>query len=422
MHSLTRLRPSQAIKIPAETLCPFLYQTRTITDQRSPPPSSTAHSHHNEDDTLTFLQRKARDVEARKARDSTLTSSERETFMNIMKNFGAKIDGIAIPPQVLASEPVRPSEMRSANYEPIKDSTAPLGPVSTRVTNRNVEDILSIFAPVETSQRFSVLSNSEADANSASVSTPQNVRQAAMQSLQYISSDLKTTFSLSSTTLPDLAIWRILETNIFPLITLLQTHNPPSATNPYQQTLGSLPSQHLPPSIYFLPPETPLLPLITILYPAATLLTLRTYVALLPSSGFVLALLPKIRSLGPASYLLAGNTHFFNALIYLNWTVYSDLRTIYNLLSEMRRSGVEYDQGTLDQIEEMRWQRSEDLKWAEGTKGNVSGRGWRWWNSRMQEEGWRRLMRKYRWDVLREGKRRGEEQELDEEGVDHEIR
>lgn len=425
MHKIATPRALKAIKIPSETLCPFLYQTRTISNQYAPRSSTTRRSRPDEDSTLTFLQRKARDVEARRSRESTLTARERQTFINIMKNFGARIDGLALPSELMSPEPSRSSKVPTTNDEPTQALGTPMETPHTRATNRDINNILSIFAPIETNQQFSTFSadtiGDDMDSDAAKV-TPQDTRKAAMESLRHISHNLQIALS-SSTIPPDVAVWRVLETDVFPLITLLQTSNMPSTQNPYTRTISSVSQEHLPPSITTLKPETPLLPLVTILYPAATLLALRTYIAHLSSSGYALALLPKIRSLGPASYLLAGNTQFFNALLYLHWTVYSDLRTIYQLLGEMKRSGIEYDQGTFHQIEEMRRQRNADIRGEEGLGSGASGRSRTWWTMRMQEDGWRGVMRKYKFDMLggqqRDTKRKGAEVEGDE--MDHEI-
>lgn len=218
-----------------------------------------------------------------------------------------------------------------------------------------------------------------------------------MVSLEYISHQLQTALA-SSTTHPDVAVWNFFESDILPLITLLRPTKPSSNQNPNEVTLAQLPSsENLPASLSHIDSDIPLLPLITILYPAATLLVLRTYLSRLPASGYALALFPRIRSLGPISYLLAGNTHLFNDLLYLHWTVYSDLRAISQLLGEMKRNGVEYDQNTIAQFRKMQLEKNVVMR---GWDGDDCGRSREWWEMKIQEDAWRTVARRYKLDVV----------------------
>lgn len=107
--------------------------------------------------------------------------------------------------------------------------------------------------------------------------------------------------------------------------------------------------------------------------------------------------------------------------MYVQWTVYSDLRGVYMLLTEMRRNDVDHDQVTLNLIEEISAQREKEVTGAEGTDVNVDGRAQDWWGMKRQEEGWRKLMRRYRFDIKKEGREGRRDDEDRERGIDREI-
>lgn len=87
------------------------------------------------------------------------------------------------------------------------------------------------------------------------------------------------------------------------------------------------------------------------------------------------------------------------------------------LLSEMRRTGVEHDQATLNLIEKISAQRQEDM--GEGKEVDIRARDW--WGMKRQEEWWRKLERKYRFDILKEGRQGSKSEDHDQE-IDKEIR
>lgn len=96
-------------------------------------------------------------------------------------------------------------------------------------------------------------------------------------------------------------------------------------------------------SLIKIPKEIPPLALISSLYPAALLLALRLMHKHSPISPLALLILPTIRSLGPTSYVLGASTPLYNELLSLRWNVYSDLKTMGELLAEMERGGVQFD-------------------------------------------------------------------------------
>lgn len=105
---------------------------------------------------------------------------------------------------------------------------------------------------------------------------------------------------------------------------------------------------------FHIPPEIPSLPIISTLYPALLLLTLRLLTTHFPLSPYATTLLPTIRSLGLRSYVLGTSIQLYNTLLSHRWVVYSDLRGMNALLTEMERGGVDLDTETVEVLERVR--------------------------------------------------------------------
>ena len=226
--------------------------------------------------------------------------------------------------------------------------------------------------------------------------TPQEIRTAALTAIISISKSIR--HALRSTSEPpDQALWHVLEAEVFPLADLLKHPLLDPSTlarlggsdqKPYLLTVGEVTSK-----LKGVPSETPLLSLITILYPAATLLALRSFAAYQPASSYALALLPKVKSLGPTSYLLAGNTHFYSCLLQIQWEVYSDLSGISKLLREMKSNGVIVDEGTAKVFRMIVADRGTDLDNTGTDYGRSSPeRGRDWWQMGIQRQGFERVV------------------------------
>lgn len=112
------------------------------------------------------------------------------------------------------------------------------------------------------------------------------------------------------------------------------------------------------------------------LYPAALLYALRLFARTFPSSHFAFNLLPRIRELGHTSYVLGASTQFYNSLMSLKWHRHSSLREIHQLLSEMERGGVEFNEETGRVIGQIVNERREaDVAVNSGSTGRTAA----WW-------------------------------------------
>lgn len=214
---------------------------------------------------------------------------------------------------------------------------------------------------------------------------------------------------------PDIAMWKVAEQKIFPLIQLLR---------PSTSTLSSPAPATEPTSLLqthpLIPPTVPLLPLLNLAYPSLTLLLIRLYSTHHPTSPYALALLPTLKSLGPTSYVLGANTHLYNSLLSLQWTIYSSLRGIASLLAEMEANGVDFDLGTWSVLKQVEEDREHDMN-------GIGERGATWWGRAEQRMWWQKVGLEWKevltskleekglstGEVMREGSASGEERVFD---------
>lgn len=90
------------------------------------------------------------------------------------------------------------------------------------------------------------------------------------------------------------------------------------------------------------------------LYPSYLLLGLRLLDrSFAKSSPLALTLLPKIKSLGLISHVLGASSQLYNELLQIHRYRYDDFRGVLQLLSEMEHSGIEFDQETLDIVQDI---------------------------------------------------------------------
>jgi hypothetical protein len=144
----------------------------------------------------------------------------------------------------------------------------------------------------------------------------------------------------------DFALWDVLEAEVFPMVRKLGIDEDSTAKRTRKN--------HLPLHIY------------GPLYPTYLLSALRLLDSQFArSSPLALHVLPRVRELGPASYVLGVSTPFYNELARLLWSRYGDPAAVFDLLDEMRISGLYCDESTraivrridnfLDNVAEGRW-------------------------------------------------------------------
>jgi hypothetical protein len=113
------------------------------------------------------------------------------------------------------------------------------------------------------------------------------------------------------------------------------------------------------------------------------IVTLRTN---FPTSTLPFTILPRLKSLGRGSYALGASTPLYNELIKAVWHSYTDFRFIDELLQEMDNGGLEFDQNTLDILEEIRLEGNRIKNGRYGINRRAV------WSTDIIQNGWRKVI------------------------------
>lgn len=105
-----------------------------------------------------------------------------------------------------------------------------------------------------------------------------------------------------------------------------------------------------------------------------------------PTSNYARYLLPTIKRLGPISYVLGTSPGLYNELLFLNWTEYSDLHGMADLLQEMMDKGIETNSVTMVLLARLRRLRRY------GRIGKMGPVVQHFWHMRGTLEGYRRIV------------------------------
>lgn len=164
----------------------------------------------------------------------------------------------------------------------------------------------------------------------------------------------------------DIELWRVLETEVFILVKSLK------------DKMRNKDDTVFPASV-----------LLSKNYSHYCLTALRLLRRKFPTSQFALSLLPAIKKLGPVSYVLGASSSLYNELLLLNWTQYTDLDGMSELLEEMRKQGVEVDGDTIKILHAVARDRSKALSDNSELEADQVAKAW--WRLRGVEESWNRL-------------------------------
>jgi len=106
------------------------------------------------------------------------------------------------------------------------------------------------------------------------------------------------------------------------------------------------------------------------LYPTYLLLGLRLLdTNFVTSSSLALNVLPRLKQLGLASYVLGVSTSFYNTLMTIYWGRYGDANAILDLLEEMQHAGLYFDADTRSIVQAIM---RELMPMAQGKRGKFS--------------------------------------------------
>lgn len=164
----------------------------------------------------------------------------------------------------------------------------------------------------------------------------------------------------------DIELWKVLETEVFTLVKSLK------------DKMRSKDDTVFPASV-----------LLSKNYSHYCLIALRLFRREFPTSQYALSLLPAIKKLGPVSYVLGASSSLYNELLLLQWTQYTDLDGMADLLEEMRKQGVEVDGDTIKILHAVARDRSKALSDTSELESDQVAKAW--WRLRGVEESWNRL-------------------------------
>lgn len=173
----------------------------------------------------------------------------------------------------------------------------------------------------------------------------------------------------------DVEIWRVLENEVFNVVVRFQEQlkaeeqesDKAAKKAARKKKKGAIDAEATEPE------QVPLLTILETNYAAHCLYALRLLRKHFRSSPYALFLLPKIKSLGPISYVLGTSSDLYNELMFIKWREYSDLHGISELGTEMRNRGLAVNQMTLEVL------RAVLLMSKQGTKGKYGEVVMAWW-------------------------------------------
>ena len=208
----------------------------------------------------------------------------------------------------------------------------------------------------------------------------------------------------------DLEIWRVLENEVFNLITQLDEHNKLVEKASRGQVLDAAKARKAEAEGKDIadvklekgdltPKETKLTKLtFTKAIPANNLFiilernyaeyclcALRLFRQNYPTSSYATHVFATMKERGPISYVLGASADIYNEVMFLKWTQHSDLHAVADLMEEMLNQGIEGNEVTVTLIKGIAQQRGN------GIRGYVGPVGKEWWNMRGNVDGWRRV-------------------------------
>ena len=223
----------------------------------------------------------------------------------------------------------------------------------------------------------------------------------------------------------DLEIWRVLENEVFSLITQLDEHNKIVERASKGQVLDAakarkagaegkdvadvkLEKGDLTPGETKLVKLTftkaiPINNLLVILnrnYAEYCLCALRMFRQNYPTSSYATHVFATMKARGPISYVLGVSSDIYNEVIFLKWTQHSDLHAVADLLEEMLNQGIEGNYVTVALIKGIAQQRRSGIREYMGPVVKE------WWHMRGNLEGWSRVRSLYERMQSEEAERR----------------
>lgn len=408
---------------PSSSLLPFLYHTQTLERQpfwlvtrRSYSDFSTTPKRqaftsvsesNNDDISIPFehtqplyrrLYSKPKDLQkdastpTPQVRQSTLTASERAVFDRIFEDLSRS---------ELQSQAAKESDSDLEKDGLEDDVNVPYQDIETifesAIRNEKLQE--------ERARRRLILSKSDS-------STPKPAEDADNYEAERNRHSAMVTHMLSRAD-TDIKLWEVLERKVFKLTEIFKADSEEEhALGAKENTNKKLKKQANQARNDLVSPQPEsngltskaLLSILQNNYGNYCLEALRIFRREFPASPYALHLLPTIKRLGPISYVLGASSSLYNELLYLNWTQYTDLHGMADLLQEMDNQGVETDDITYSLLSSV--SRERKLKLANLSVPEQPGLDQAtgaWWRLRGVQEAWDRLyplVRKVRYEAM----------------------
>lgn len=388
----------------SSTFFPFLYQTRTLQSQLSPSKHwkrlNTTHrsfgttwgnqvpARHlpsNDHIPFEFDELHEADDEAEShdkaaiRRDSTITAEERAVFARIFKEIARSSTKEGFPVHKANQELDGSFHYGKENgFQDIHEIFGQALEQEKLSNESNDTDVLkqskkSSKGHIEGQDSISSLPLEDsigpihlASLNSGDSATSAVIEEEAKEVAEMRRAHESATVEKMDAAQTDIELWKVLETEVFILVKSLK------------DKLRNKDDTVFPASF-----------LLSKNYSYYCLTALRLLRRKFPTSQFALSLLPAIKKLGPVSYVLGASSSLYNELLLLNWTQYTDLDGMSDLLEEMRKQGVEIDGDTIRILHAVGRDRSKALSVNSELEADRVAKAW--WRLRGVEESWNRL-------------------------------
>lgn len=160
--------------------------------------------------------------------------------------------------------------------------------------------------------------------------------------------------SLMLLTKSDFELWDVLEREVFSMVSRLGL----DANGKPPPRRRKKPTKTSDPSVASVSPDGDTRPRLDLLvhgplYSSHIISGLKTMDELYPGSPLALAILPRVKALGLASYILGASVDLYTAQMKLHWGRYRDVRAVLDLMDEMRSAELLFDQRHMFMLEEM---------------------------------------------------------------------
>lgn len=301
-------------------------------------------------------------------RESTITVSERQAFDRIFAELASAQGSLADPFPDEPENGSSPSKLRSKESKTSLTNIieAALSQASSKGSGEDAAAGLQKNLKIavdrypkplrEAAARASAVLAERATIKAYETAEQAAMEQAAMDGLDGLRQPERTRVeNMMRSAKTDFDLWDVMECQVFPLVRQLRLDDKTAKKTKKQSKQGSYVIPGLEPvSADAKDVQIPPLTLFGPLYPSYLLLGLRLLDrAFAKPSPLVRSVLPRIKELGTISHVLGASTAFYNELIRIYYTRFSDFRGAQDLLAEMRQSGLEFDVETLEIVDHM---------------------------------------------------------------------